>query len=69
MMNAFHHQWRDQDYLFPPFSLLNKVLNKVQADGCQVVLIAPKWESQTWFPVLINMITRGQKPIELPQSG
>lgn len=55
-MNAFHYQWKSGDYAFPPFSLVGKVLNKVRADQCQILLIAPRWEAQSWYPLLQSML-------------
>ena len=62
-MNAFHHQWINGDYLFPPFSLIGRVLRKIRQDKCKVVLVAPKWETQPWYPTLREMLH--SKPIKL----
>jgi hypothetical protein len=66
MMNAFHHEWKETDYAFPPFALVGKVLNKVKADQCRILLVAPKWEAQSWFPTLISMLY--DQPRQLPYS-
>lgn len=62
--NAFHHQWEDRDYAFPPFALLGRVLRKVHLDKCTIVLVAPKWETQSWFPLLRDMLW--DDPMDLP---
>ena len=38
-------------YMFPPFPLLNKVIQRLRStqEG-DVILIAPMWLSQPWFP-------------------
>ena len=64
MINAFYYRWRDGDYAFPPFSIIDKVLNKVRLDKCSIILVAPKWENQHWFPILKEMLW--DKPIQFP---
>ncbi|KAI8511561.1 hypothetical protein Bbelb_106610 [Branchiostoma belcheri] len=53
-------------YAFPPFSLVFKVLRKVQSDVATVILIAPVWKSQAWYPKVLNMLF--ESPVLLPQS-
>lgn len=57
MRNAFHHRWLNGDYLFPPFAVIGKVLRKVKRDQCSVVLIAPNWGAQPWYPTLQGMVS------------
>ena len=43
-------------YMFPPFPLLNKVIQKLRStQAAEVVLIALWWPSQSWFPHLIRL--------------
>lgn len=42
-------------YAFPPFSLIPKVLRKVQQDRARVLLIAPFWPKRAWFPILLQL--------------
>ena len=58
LQNAFHHQWKNGDYAFPPFALIGRVLRKIQEDRCRVVLIAPDWPFQNWYTTLKAMSTR-----------
>ncbi|XP_060553869.1 uncharacterized protein LOC132714949 [Ruditapes philippinarum] len=53
-------------YLFPPFNLVGKVMNKVLSDKVnKAILVFPFWKSATWFPlVLYNIISF---PIRLPR--
>ena len=38
-------------YMFPPFPLLSKVIQKLQdTQEAEVILIAPWWPKQSWFP-------------------
>lgn len=38
-------------YAFPPFSLLPRVLQKIKISRAKVILVAPNWPGQPWFPV------------------
>ena len=63
-------------YAFPPFPILGKVIRKVRADKATVILIAPKWESQPWFPDLLHLAIRdpirlqvGKQSLVQPRTG
>jgi len=63
--DAFQISWADRyAYDFPPFSLVGRVLLKAQQDKSCLLLIAPVWQNQTWFPLLLRMCVRD--PIKLP---
>lgn len=51
-------------YAFPPFPLILPSLKKIQLEECQVCLIAPLWEGQAWFPILMSLLIA--PPIRLP---
>ena len=38
-------------YAFPPISLVSRSLTKIEQEDCRVLLIAPFWPRQPWFPV------------------
>ena len=42
--------------MFPPFSLISRVLQKIQQEKVQGTIIVPKWPTQTWWPVLMRML-------------
>jgi hypothetical protein len=43
-------------YMFPPFPILNVVIRKLHNTlNGEVILIAPWWPSQTWFPHLLRL--------------
>ncbi|MCP4257748.1 MAG: hypothetical protein GY774_09515 [Planctomycetes bacterium] len=65
-MDAFHYPWQDGDYAFPPFAVISRVLRKVRRNKCQIVLVAPCWATQTWFPTLKEMLWA--KPMQLGYS-
>ena len=43
-------------YAYPPFSVIPKVLQKIQQDMCQVLVVFPFWPTQLWFPTLMNLL-------------
>ena len=51
-------------YIFPLFSLLPRVLTKVKQDQIlSVLLIAPVWTTQIWYPTLLSLLV--ERPILL----
>ena len=42
---------------FPPFSVISRVLQKIQPETVQGAIVVPKWPTQTWWPVLMQMLT------------
>lgn len=65
-VNAFSLSWTNLNaYLFPPFSLIGMVLQKIQQDKATVTLVAPIFHTQPWFPTLLTMIC--QQPYLLPK--
>ena len=53
-------------YAFPPFSLVGSVLRKVEQDGALVMLVAPMWATQVWFPKLLHLLV--DVPVLLPNN-
>lgn len=51
-------------YAFPPFNLIGKCLRKCQVDQAKLLLVAPMWRNQPWYPTLLKMLY--QTPILLP---
>ena len=52
-------------YMFPPFSLISRVLQKFQREKVQGIIIVPKWPTRTWWPVLMRMLI--DNPVLLPK--
>ena len=50
-MDAMAHPWPPSCllYAFPPFSLLQPLLQRVWTEEVRVVLVAPLWPHMTWF--------------------
>jgi len=58
MVNAFTVNYIfTVSYIFPPFSLMGKVLEKILTDKAEVIVVAPYWPTQPWFTTLIKMMT------------
>ncbi len=43
-------------YAFPPIKILPLVLCKIREERASVILIAPNWPNQTWFPDLTELL-------------
>ena len=63
--DAFLTTWEGKDaYAFLPFCLIPRCLAKVQKEKAQMVIITPAWQSQAFYPSLLEMSV--QSPILLP---
>lgn len=51
---------------FLPFSLIPKVLKKVQSDKATLLLITLAWQTQAWYPKALQLSVRN--PLLLPKS-
>jgi hypothetical protein len=55
--DAFLQDWSHiLGFANPPWCLLGRVLAQVHTQQAQVILIAPVWKTQPWYPVLLNML-------------
>ena len=55
-IDALSFSWSQMSlYAFPPIPLLRQVLEKVLHEPCQMILIAPAWPTQSWFPLLLRL--------------
>ena len=64
--NAFQISWSElKGYTFPPFALIGWCLQKIRTERCTVLLIAPYWKTQPWFPALLELLV--DFPILLPE--
>ena len=65
-VNAFSLCWNKYySYLFPPFSCIGSVLQKVEQDKAEGVMVAPLFSTQPWFPKLLQMVVT--QPYLLPK--
>ena len=66
-VDAFSISWANlKCYAFPPLSLLTQVLAKIRNDKALVLLIAPVWTTQNWYPLLLQLAV--EQPILLPRK-
>ena len=55
--DAFLQTWTHmRGYANPPWNLVGRTLSQIQAQQTDVVLIAPVWKSQPWYPTLLLML-------------
>ena len=43
-------------YAFPPFCLIGRCLKKVREEKASLILVAPVWRSQPWYPALLDLL-------------
>ena len=43
-------------YANPPWSLIGQVLSQVQVQQAYIILVAPVWKTQPWYPLLLGML-------------
>ena len=66
-VDAFTLDWGTQyNYAFPPFSLIPQVLQKLEEDQAEMLLVAPHWPTQFWFPKLTRLLVH--TPVLLPSQ-
>lgn len=54
-VDAMSFPWSDMVvYLFPPSSMMNKVVQKLALDAPRAILIAPWWPAQPWWQSLVR---------------
>jgi ribonuclease HI len=62
---SWENRWM---YMFPPFPVLTLVMQKLQAtQQAELILIAPWWPSQAWFPHLLRLCV--EHPWKLPRQS
>ena len=56
-IDSFTFNWINyKPYVFPPFSLVNRVLQKIRIDKVTALCVVPKWTTQAWWPQLQEMM-------------
>ena len=65
-VDALAQEWKHHNpYMFPPFALIGRALQKVKQEKLQfALLIAPIWPAQPWYSLLLSMLI--SHPIVLP---
>ena len=41
---------QEKSIIFPPFSIIPRILQKIEEDQAQALMIVPLWATQPWFP-------------------
>ena len=55
--DAFLQVWTHiKGYANPPWNLVGRTLTQVQTQRATIVLVAPIWKSQPWYPTLLHML-------------
>ena len=55
-IDAFTLQWKNFIfYAFPPFSLIDRVCQKVLVDEADGILVVPYWPAQSWLPIVLKL--------------
>ena len=56
-INAFSLDWsKEYMYIFCPFSLIMRCVQKIHQDRAECLMICPMWTTQSWWPVLMEMV-------------
>lgn len=57
-VDAFSFDWTNEfAYIFSPFVLIPRILQKLERDKAEAVMIAPIWTTQVWWASLIRLIS------------
>lgn len=57
-IDAFSFQWTDELlFIFSPFSLIPRILQKLEEDQAEAVMITPLWTTQVWWASLLQLIS------------
>ena len=66
-IDAFSINWGNfKTYLFPPFSVINRVLQKLRVDKATALCVLPQWTTQAWWPQVQEMLVC--EPLRIPPS-
>jgi hypothetical protein len=66
-VNAFSLNWSSEySYIFPPFSLIMRCLQKIRLDKATCLIVCPRWTTQNWWTPLMNLLI--DFPVILPRK-
>ena len=64
---AFSISWdRYSFYIFPPFGVIPRILQKIQTEKSTGLIVIPKWPTQLWWPRGMRVLM--QEPVQLPKG-
>ena len=56
-VDCFTINWGDYNcYVFPPFSVIGRVLQKIRVDKATALCVFPLWTTQAWWPLVLKML-------------
>jgi len=57
LLNAFTLNWTHFNaYIFPPFSLIPRILQKLEVDAAEAMIVVPYWPTQVWYTKMVHML-------------
>lgn len=66
-VDAFTISWINLSfYAFPPFSIIDRVCQKILMDKAEGLLVTPLWDTQNWYPIILRMCVK--PPLALKPS-
>ena len=66
-VDALLQSWKEiKGYAFPPFCLISSCLANVREEKSQIIIVTPTWQSQPWYPLLLQMSVNC--PVLIPMS-
>ena len=67
-IDSFTLDWsKFKGFIFPPFALILRILQKIELDEAVSVLVVPLWTSQAWFPKMLRLLI--DHPVLLPSRS
>jgi hypothetical protein len=55
--DAMSQSWEGMyAYAYPPTGFVGEVLHKIARSQCEILLVAPCWPTQAWFPLLLSLL-------------
>ena len=54
--DAFLQIREGRNYANPPWALIPRVLSQVRTQQADLILVAPLWNSQAWYPFLLSVL-------------
>ena len=57
-------EWTFEFYVFPPFSLIGRIIQKKSIEASTGILIVPNWPTQPWYSHLMKILI--DTPLVLP---
>ena len=56
-VNAFNQDWSQfVGYTNSPWCLILSVLAKIRRDNAKIILVAPVWPTQPWYPLILQLL-------------